>query len=81
MAISRQEWADWLHSPVTQAVVGHLTERSESLIEGLLNADADTAEEIGIKHLAYRNQINGLGEFLDLESLRESIVTEVADEN
>jgi len=81
MAITRQEWADWLRSPVTEAVVSHLTERSTALIEGLVNASADTVEQLGIKHLAHRNQINGLAEFLDLDSLRESIVTEVADED
>lgn len=81
MAISRQEWADWLRSPVTEAVVSHLTERSSALIEQLCNIDADSVEGFGIRHLAYRNQINGLGEFLDLDSLRESIVTEGADED
>lgn len=77
MSISRAEWADWLRSPVTQAVNQALTKRSESLIEDLLKIEAETLEAIGIRHIALRNRVEGLGEFLDLDSLADMV--EVVD--
>lgn len=70
--IKPQDWADWVRSPITQAVIQTLEEKKNSLIGELLNATAFTVEEIGLKHLTLRNQLDGLGEFLDLESLAES---------
>jgi len=79
--IKPQEWADWLHHPVTETVLKHLNERKDSLISELINIDiaSHTVESYGVKALALRYQIDGLGEFLDTESLRESI--EVTHEN
>lgn len=72
--IKPQEWADWLRHPVTETVLQYLNERKDSLISELLNVDAESVEAFGMRHIAYRNQLNGLGEFLDTESLGESIV-------
>lgn len=77
MAISRAEWADWLRSSVTQAVVAKLNERKDDLIGRLVNADAQSIEELALLHIRYRNQLEGLGEFLDLESLEEWICEDV----
>lgn len=73
MSISRTEWVDWLRSSVTQAVVAKLSEKRDEAVEAMLNAQGGSIEEIGLVHLAYRNKLEGLGEFLDLESLEEWI--------
>ena len=79
---SQQEWADWLRHPVTEAVIQYLETRKDSLISDLLNTDiaSKTTEEIGLHHLVYRSALSGLGEFLDTDSLKESIV-EVSNED
>ena len=78
--ITSQDWADWLRSDVTQAVVAKLTERQEELIERLVNVDGDSIEGVALAHIQYRNQLEGLGEFLDLESLGEWIVETTDDD-
>jgi hypothetical protein len=74
--IKQQEWADWLRHPVTQAVIQHLEARKDSLISDLLNLDiaSKSIDELGIHCLALRSALNGLGEFLDVDDLQESIV-------
>lgn len=79
MTVSRQEWADWVRSSVTQAVIQSLETRSRSLIEEMLAITAETAEGFGLAHIAYRNKLDGLGEFLDLDSLADLV--EVSDAN
>lgn len=79
MAITRQEWADWLHAPVTQAVIRKLEEQQAALVGALLNVEAETLEGMGLLHLAYRNQLDGLGAFLDLDHLCEMLVEEAAE--
>lgn len=80
--IKQQEWADWLHHPVTQAVLDYINGRKDALIEELLNLDVGpmNTEQIGLRYTAYRNALNGIGELLDTDSLKESIV-EVSHEN
>ena len=73
MSISRAEWADWLRSPVTEAVVAKLNEKRDDLIGQLLNMSGESVEAFGLMHLALRNQLNGLGEFLDLDGLEDWI--------
>ena len=73
MSISRAEWADWLRSPVTEAVVAKLEEKRDSLVEAMLNGGGVSIEEVALHHIRYRNQLEGLGEFLDLESLGDWI--------
>jgi hypothetical protein len=68
---SQQEFADWRRHPVTQEVIQYLEEKKTSLIETMINREWQTVEEYGIAQIAYRNQINGLGEFLDLDYLQE----------
>ena len=81
MTITHQEWADWLRSDVTEAVVEKLSEKQTDLIESLLNADGESIEEVALHHIRIRNQLEGLGEFLDLESLGEWIVEETTDDD
>lgn len=79
MSITRQEWADWLRSDVTQAVVEKLTEKREAALEAMLNADGDTLEGIALIYFAYRNKLEGLDEFLDLDNLGDWIVEETEE--
>lgn len=70
--MKQQDWNDWLSSPVTKAVMQHLSERKDDLLEGLLNIQDHSLEAIAIKHVAARSALQGLGEVLDLETLAES---------
>jgi hypothetical protein len=70
---SQQEFADWQRHPVTQQVIRYLEGKKDTLLERLVNLECDTVEQFGIHHLALRNQVNGLGEFLDLDNLKEVI--------
>lgn len=80
--IKQQEWADWLHHPVTQEVLEHLNERKDALIEEVLNMSVGTMtiEQIGIQYVAFRNALNGLGVVLDIDDLAESLI-EVSHED
>lgn len=80
MSISRQEWADWCRMEVTQVVVAKLGEKRDDIIERMLNVDGETIEEVALNHIRYRNQLEGLGEFLDLEGLGEWIVEETDED-
>jgi hypothetical protein len=71
--MTRSEWEEWVRSPITKAVANHLTNVSNDRIESMLNCNAETIEGFGIRHLAYRNQVNGIAEFLDFETLAESL--------
>lgn len=73
---SQQEFADWRRHPVTQEVVRKLTERKEALIEQMLNLQCNTLDEFGLYHLVYRNKLEGLGEFLDLDYLQEVLAND-----
>lgn len=73
---SQQDFADWRRHPVTQEVVRKLEERKDALITKMLNIECKTLEDFGINHLAFRNQVNGLGEFLDLDSLQEVLAND-----
>lgn len=81
MSITRQEWADWCRSEITQAVVAKLGEKRDDLIERMLNADGESIEEVALHFIRYRNQLEGLGEFLDLEGLGEWLVEETEDDD
>ncbi len=76
---TQQDFADWRRHPVTQEVVQKLNEKKDDLIGQLLNMKCETIEEFGIHFLAYRNQINGLGEFLDLDYLQEVVSNDIPD--
>jgi len=79
--IKQQQWADWLASPVTQAVIQHLDSQKTNLIQQLLDIPISNGiEAIGLDHLAIRYKLDGLGEFLDVESLSENII-EVSNED
>lgn len=80
MSITRQEWADWCRMDVTQAVVAKLSEKRDELIERMLNADGESIEAVALHHIRYRNQLEGLGEFLDLEGLGEWIVEDTDED-
>jgi hypothetical protein len=70
-----QEWADWLAHPVTQAVITHLNEQKDSLIEQLINLPVgESVESYGLKAMALRYALSGMGAFLDLDDLKESLV-------
>ena len=71
MAISSSEWANWLLHPVTREVVAHLHKTKTEAEQAIVTFMADTVEQYGIEHIARRNHIAGMGEFLDLESLAE----------
>ncbi len=79
MSITRAEWADWLRSDVTRAVIEKLSGKRDDLIEQLLNRGGDSIEEVALHHIQYRNQLEGLGEFLDLETLSDWIVEETEE--
>jgi hypothetical protein len=71
--IKASEFRDWLNSPVTKAVIARLEEVKKDRIEHLLNLSRNSYEELAIEYQAVRCQLNGLGEFLDLDSLAESM--------
>ena len=76
---SQQEFADWRRHPVTQEVIRHLEQKKDDLIGQLLNKEWKTVEEYGIAQIAYRNQLNGLAEFLSLDDLQEVLSDAIPD--
>lgn len=78
--MKRQDWADWLHSPVTQAVISRLDERKNELISELLGIQDENLEAIAIKHIAARKHLEGLAEVLDTDSLAEAIGVEINED-
>lgn len=76
---SQQEFADWRRHPVTQEVIRHLEQKKDDLIGQLLNREWKTVEEYGIAQIAYRNQLNGLAEFLSLDDLQEVLCDVIPD--
>lgn len=79
--VTPQDWADWRRAAVTEEVVGKLTEKRDDLLEKLLNIEGRSLEEIGLKYVQFRNQLEGLGEFLDVDSLGEWLVEEPTDDD
>lgn len=81
MSISRQEWADWVRSPVTQAVTQALEEEVKKSLDQLIQGGISdkSLETCGMEYIAMRNHIAGIGEFLDFEGLSHKV--EVVDEN
>lgn len=81
MSISRQEWADWVRSPVTQAVTQALAKKTEESLQSLIKMSLEnsTIEQCGMEFLCLRNYIAGIGEFLDQENLKDAV--EVVDED
>lgn len=77
--ITPQMWLDWQRSPATAAVLEHLETRKTSLIEQLLNLDiqSHSVESYGISAIAIRYHLEGMGEFLDLQNLEETLVQPV----
>ncbi len=67
------EWRDWLNSPVTKAVMQHLSEEKDKRLERLLNLEETSWETLAIKHVALRSELSALGEILEIDSLKESI--------
>lgn len=76
---SQQEFADWRRHPVTQEVIRYLEQKKDDLIGQLLNKEWKTVEEYGIAQIAYRNQLNGLAEFLSLDDLQEGVCDAIPD--
>lgn len=79
--ITPQMWLDWQRSPATAAIVEHLEAQKTALIEQLLSLPLEnTAEQLGIAFIALRYKLDGLGEFLDFDSLAENIIQPVEGE-
>ncbi len=76
---TQQDFADWRRHPVTQEVVQKLNEKKDDLISQLLNMQCQSIEEFGIRYLAIRNKIDGIGEFLDLDDLQEVLSYAIPD--
>lgn len=66
MSIPRQEWADWLRSSVTQAVLANLKQKRAQARADLEQVQGETVEQMGMNHLAIRNVLVGLDALFDL---------------
>jgi hypothetical protein len=71
--IKASEFRDWLNSPVTKAVIARLEEVRNDKISDILGIQELSLDALAIRHVALRSELSGLGEFLDLDSLAESI--------
>lgn len=75
--ISSDDWSQWEHSPVTQAVKAHISEMRDNVVTKMLNIQATPSlEEYAIKSLALRHIAEGLAEFTDFENLKRFLVEE-----
>lgn len=74
--VSGPDWAQWLNSPVTRLVHEHLTEIQNDGIHKMLNINAaeKTLEMIGTDYVAARYFVDGVGQFTDLDSLKDILV-------
>ena len=75
--ISSDDWSQWEHSPVTQAVRAYLEEMRDDEITKMLNLQATPSlEEYAIKAIALRHVADGLARATDFETLKRFLVEE-----
>ncbi len=77
---SRDEWSQWVNSPVTKAVMARMTEERNELLTKMLNLDVATLslEQYGLEAMALRYAADGISRF-DFNSLEYFLVEEDAN--
>lgn len=80
--ITRDDWSQWVNSPVTQAIMAELAEARNEAINKLLNLEAAKLgiEKTALEYLALRHWIDGFSQSTDLQNLEYLLVEEETDE-
>ena len=83
--VTGDEWSSWVNSPVTQAICQYLQEQANDILNESINLslpkDKASLEKYGMQSLAARYAVDGIGQFLDFETLKEILVEEDSHDN